>query len=564
EIEGENPFKVNAYRRAAENISNLGRSLRDVWQEGELESIPGIGQALAKKLDELLRTGRLEMYERLQERVPPDLLEVLRVPGIGPRRARQFWQELDITNLQALKEVAEAGRLRRLPGMGVRSEQRILEGIAALERQRSGRIPLGVAHPLALQLLDALREAVPGMARAEVAGSVRRWRETIGDLDLLVAAPETDAPRIMDAFVRLPQVTSVLLTGPTKTSVRLKAGTYELQADLRVLPPARWGTALQYFTGSKAHNIELRERALKMGYSLSEHALAPVEGEPERLFDNEEALYAALGLTWIPPELREAAGEIEAAEAGTLPRLLELADIQGELHAHTTWSDGRLSVAEMADAARSRGYRYFAITEHSQGLGVTGGMNVEQLRAQRGEIEAYNRLTGDAFRLLHGIEVEVRADGTLDYPNDVLAELDVVVAGLHSGLRQDRQKITQRVLTALRNPHVDILAHPSGRLLGEREASQVDMDLVLRTAAETGTILEINAHPARLDLDAPHIRRACELGVKLVVNCDAHSAEELDYLIYGVGTARRGWATPVNVVNTWPLEQLLAYLSERE
>jgi len=549
DILGENRYRVMAYRRAADNIEALGQDITDLWRAGQLREVPGVGEALAKKLDELFRTGRLGYYERLRAQVPSGVVEMLAIPEVGPKTARLLWQEAGLTTIAAVKAAAEAGELRKLPGLGAKSEANILAGIEALAR-RTGRTPLGTAWPLAQELLSGLRTAAPGLVRAAAAGSLRRWRATIGDLDLLAAAE--DGEPVMAAFTALPQVAEVLLSGATKTSVRTHAG---LQVDLRVLPPERWGTGLQYFTGSQAHNIALRELALKRGYSLSEWALKRADGS-ELLCADEEAVYGALGLPWIPPELRENRGEIEAAQEGALPDLVELKDIRGDLHAHSDWSDGAATIEEMAEAARARGYSYLLISDHSQGLGVARGLTPERLQAQREEIERLNGRWTD-FKLLHGVEVEIRSDGCLDLPDEVLAGLDVVIASVHSGLRQDRERMTARVVAAMRNPHVDIIGHPSGRLIGQREESSVDLDEVLRVAAETGTIVEVNAHPSRLDLDDVHIRRAVELGVRLAINSDAHNPNGLDVLVYGVATARRGWATAADVINTRPLRELM-------
>ena len=554
-IQGENYHRIMAYRRAAENIAALGRPLEEVWRAGELETIPGIGKTLAAKIDELMRTGRLQAYEKLKAQVPEGVVAMLQIPDVGPRKAALFWKELGITSIDELEKAAKAGKLRDLPGMGARSEQKVLEGIQALKR-RTGRVPLGIAWELARAMLDALRE-VPGVVRAAPAGSLRRMRETVGDLDLLVAAEDPEP--VMARFRELPQVAEVLLSGPTKTSIRTRDG---FQVDLRVLEPARWGTALQYFTGSKAHNIRLRGLALDRGFSLSEYALKREDGS-EILCATEEEVYAALDLPWIPPELREDRGEIEAALAGRLPDLIELADLQGDLQFHTTWSDGHASLLEMAEAARARGLRYGLVTDHSHGLGVARGVGPEELRRQRAEIEEVNRKLGGTFRVLAGVEVEVRADGSLDLPDEVLAELDLVVAAVHSGLRQGREQVTARAIAAIRNPHVDILAHPTGRLIGRREGADLDMEAVLRAAAETGTAVEINSHPLRLDLNDVHVRRAVELGVTLVINSDAHDPAGFDVLRFGVATARRGWATGADVLNTRSVEEVLAWAKRR-
>jgi DNA polymerase (family 10) len=553
-IQGENPHRVFAYQRAAEAIAQLERDVADVWGEGRLTDIPGVGKTLADKIEELLTTGRLRFYQRLKEKVPDGVVEMLQIPDVGPKTAGRLWRELGITSIQALEEAARAGRVQTLSRMGARTETRILEGIEALRRQ-SGRMPLGVAWGLAQEMLAALRE-VPGVHHAAPAGSLRRMRETVRDLDLLVAAD--DAELVMARFCWLPQVEEVLLSGPTKTAVRTREG---LQVDLRVLPPQRWGTALQYFTGSQAHNIRLRGLARDRGYSLSEYALKHQDGG-ELLCAEENEVYRHLGLPWIPPELREDRGEIEAALQGKLPHLVERADIQGDLQMHSTWSDGRNSIAEMAEAARARGLRYILITDHSAGMGVAGGLKVEELSRQRAEIKAVDARYDD-LSVLTGIEVEVRADGSLDFPDKVLAALDVVVASLHTGLRSGRERTTQRMLAAIRNPHVDIIAHPTGRLIGRREGADLDMEAILRAAAETGTAVEINAYPDRLDLPDIHVRRAVELGVKLAVNSDAHEIDALDLLFFGLATARRGWATPADVINTWHLDKLLAWMNRK-
>jgi len=555
DIQGENPHRIMAYRRAAENIAALSRPLEEIWRAGELDSIPGIGKTLAEKIDELMRTGRLEAYEKLRAQVPDGVVEMLQVPDVGPRKAALFWKELGITSIAELEEAARAGKLRSLPGMGVRSEEKVLAGIEALKR-RSGRIPLGTAWELARALLEPLRE-LPGVVQAAPAGSLRRMRETVGDLDLLVAAEDPEP--VMARFRSLPQVAEVLLSGTTKTSIRTHDG---YQADLRVLPPARWGTALQYFTGSQAHNIRLRGLAQDRGLSLSEYAIKREDGT-EILCATEEEVYAALGLPLIPPELREDRGEIEAALAGRLPDLLELSDLQGDFQFHTTLSDGRASLWEMAQAARAAGLKYAVVSDHSRGLGVAHGAGPEELRRQRAEVEEVNRRMGGTFRVLTGVEVEVRADGSLDLPDEVLAELDIVVAAVHSGLRQPREQFTARAIAALRHPHVDILAHPTGRLLGQREGADVDMEAVLRAAAETGKAVEINAHPWRLDLNDVGIRRAIELGVLLAISSDSHDPEDFGLLHFGVAMARRGWASPAHILNTRSAEEVLAWASGR-
>ncbi len=555
DILGENRYKVLAYRRAAENIRHLPRDLRSYWQAGALQDIPGIGPAIEEKIEELLTTGRLGFYERLQDQVPVGVVSLLQIPDVGPKTAKLLWERLGVQSVAEVEEAARAGRLRTLPGLGSRSEARILAGIQALHR-RSDRIPLGTAWPAATALLDGLRAACSEVVQTAVAGSLRRMRSTIGDIDLLAAslAPAT----VMRAFATLPQVAEVILSGQTKTSVRLHNG---LQADLRVLEPDRWGAALQYFTGSQTHNIHLREMAQKQGLSLSEYGFKREDGSEIRC-PEEAMVYETLGLPWIPPELREDRGEIEAALAGKLPRLVEGSDIQGDLHAHTDWSDGANTLAEMAEAARQRGYRYLVISDHTQGLGIARGLSPERLQAQRVPIDALNAQWDD-FTLLQGCELEIKADGRLDFPDEVLARLDFVVASVHTSLRQDPEQITARILNAIRNPYVDVIGHPSGRILGQREESAADVEAIIQAAAETGTALEINSTPNRLDLDDVHVRRAVELGVKLAINSDAHHTGGLDSLIYGLATARRGWATAADILNTLSLEELRAWRQAR-
>jgi len=554
-IQGESYHRIMAYRRAAENIASLGRPLEEVWRAGKLETIPGVGKTLAAKIDELARTGRIAAHEKLKEQVPAGVVEMLQITDVGPRKAALFWKELGITSIGELETAARAGKLRSLKGMGVRSEEKVLAGIEALKR-RSGRLPLGLAWELALRLLVPLRE-MEGVVQAAPAGSLRRMRETVGDLDLLVAAEEPEP--VMARFRELPPVAEVLLSGPTKTSIRTEEG---VQVDLRVLPPARWGTALQYFTGSQAHNVRLRGLALDRGLSLSEYALRREDGG-ELLCATEEELYTALGLPLIPPELREDRGEIEAALAGSLPHLVELSDLRGDLQLHTVWSDGKRSLLEMAQAAQERGLKYALVTDHSYSLGVAHGLTADDLRRQRAEIEEVNRKMGPAFRLLAGVEVEVRADGSLDLPDKALAELDLVVASVHSGLRQGREQVTARAIAAMRNPHVDILAHPTGRLIGHREGADMDIEAILQTAVESGTAVEVNAHPLRLDLNDAGVRRAVELGVTLAIDSDAHDAAAFDLLRFGVATARRGWAAPADVLNTRSVEEVLAWAGKK-
>jgi DNA polymerase (family 10) len=554
EIQGEVIYKILAYRRAAENIASLSRDINELQREGQLRSIPGVGEAIAEKLDSLLTTGHFDLLDRARAEVPEGVVELLRVQDVGPRKARLFWKELGITSIAELEAAAREGRLRDLSGMGAKSEAKILANIEAFKRRASEtRMPLGVAYPLSRSILEELMQ-VPNVLRAASAGSLRRMRETIGDLDFLIAAD--DPQPVMDRFVALSVVADVIARGPTKSSVRLSNGA---QADLRVLEPARWGTALQYFTGSQAHNVRLREIAQKQGLSLNEYAITREKDGKEILCAEEAQVYQRLGVPFIPPELREDHGEFDRE----IPRLVEQKDLLGDLQMHTTWSDGKASVEDMARKAQSLGYRYILITDHTQSLGVARGLTPARLKQQRQEIDAANaKLKG--IRVLQGAEVEVHADGSLDFADDVLASLDIVLAATHSSLRQERDKVTARLLAAIRNPHVDIISHPSGRLIGERDAADFDWEAVLHAAAETHTILEINAQPWRLDLNDLNARRALELGCKLSLGTDAHDPSGFDVMFYGVAVSRRAWARPEDVVNTWPLERLLRYVERGE
>lgn len=556
-IRGDQIHRILAYRKAAESIETLGRDVNVVFSEGKLTDIPGIGDTLAAKIEEMLTTGRLEFYEKLAKEIPPSLVEMLRVEGIGPKRVKQIHDILKITTIDELAAAAKEGKLRDLPGMGAKSEAKILAGIEALSRHGDDRVPLGVAWPIAQQMLVELSQ-VPGVTQFAVGGSLRRMRDTIGDIDLLVAADSPDP--VMDRFASLDMVEALNARGPSRARVTLLNG---LGVDLRVLPAERWGTLLCYFTGSKDHNVKLRELALKRGLSLNEHAFTPLDGAKEILCTTEEEVYATLGLAYIPPRLREDRGEIEAAAARKLPALVEVGDILTDLHMHTTWSDGTLSVLDMAKAAAARGLRGIVITDHSVSLGITNGLSIERLRQQSAEIKAADEAMGPDFRVLHGTEMEIRADGTLDYPDEVLEELDFVIASLHTALNQTREQVTQRLLNAIHNPHVDMIGHPTGRLFPDRAGADLDMDAVISAAAKTGTILEINANPARLDLRDVHVRMAIDKGVRIAINTDAHRAEEFELLHYGVATAQRGWATAAEVVNTWPIERLLDYIANK-
>ncbi|MHB0922425.1 MAG: DNA polymerase/3'-5' exonuclease PolX [Bellilinea sp.] len=555
EIKGEVIYVVLAYRRAAESLRILGQEA-DVYRTSQpLNTIPGIGKAIAEKIIELLDTGKLGFLEKLEAEVPVSLLEILEVPDVGPKKVALFWKQAGITTLADLEIAAQEHRLRQLPGMGEKSEQRILEGIAAL-RRRSHRMTLGVARPIGLRWVEWL-QAQPCVQQAEFAGSLRRWRSTIGDLDLVAACDDSAA--LMAAFTSHPEVVRVLGQGENKSSIELSNG---LKLQLWTQPPENFGSLLQFVSGSKEHNVRLREFALKQGWSLSERGLTSTDGKLVT-YSEEESLYQALGLPWIAPELREDRGEIQAAQTGDLPALLKIDQLQAELHSHSTWSDGVNTIREMALAARQRGLKMLAITDHSASLGIAGGLKAEDLLRQRAEIDQVQKELGSDFRLLQGTEVEIKADGSLDYPDEVLAQLDIVIASLHVSLRQPRPEVTARLLKVMQNPHVDIIGHLTGRLLPNREGADLDMDSVLKAALENGLALEINANPARLDLDEVYSRRAAEMGIPLSINTDAHSPADLDLVEYGVSVARRAWVEPEAVLNCWSVEKITAWLQSR-
>ncbi len=558
EIKGEVIYVILAYRKAAENLISLGREASEYWKEGKLREIPGVGKAIAEKIDELLRTGKLEFLEKLKEEIPESLAGWLQVPGLGPKKIALIWKTLNITTLSELETAAKNGQLRGLPGMGTKSESAILEGLASLAR-RSGRLPLGRAYLRAQEIIAVLK-GVKGVVAAEPAGSLRRMRSTVGDLDILVAAKDSHAVAVMEAFVNLKGVNRVLGKGETKASIEFTDG---VRAQVWVHPPEKFGTALQYATGSKDHNVALRQIALDKGLSLSEHALTKVSGKGEILCATEEEVYKTLGLPWIAPELRENRGEVQAAKADKLPKLIEVKDIRSNLQTHSTWSDGKLSMLDMARAAARRGIKVIAFTDHSVGLGVANGMKMEDHKKQAAEIKKIQKQLGDEILILHSTEVEIKADGTLDYPDEFLSTLDIVVASLHSSLRQPREKITPRLLKAVGNPHVDIIGHPTGREFPDREGADLDMEAILQAAAVSGVAMEINAHPSRLDLDDMFARHARELGVLLSINTDAHSEGDLDMLHYGVAIARRAWLEPKDVINTWTTKKLLDWLGKR-
>ncbi len=552
EIKGENRFKIIAYRRAAENISSLGKDLTIITEEGTLKDIPGIGKAIGEKIKELIVTGKLEFYEELISEVPESLLVLTEIPELGPRRVRILWEKLGISDLDALEGAARNKNLQTLDGFGPKIESNILSGIQKFRKHPfQGRISLGRAWSTASAIIDKMKDK-SWLVKISPAGSIRRMKDTVGDIDILAASRE--AERVMDLFVGMKEVNEVILRGKTKTSIRTGSG---LQVDLRVIVPESWGTALQYFTGNQEHNVQIRELALDRGYSLSEYCLRSISEDKEIFFENERSLYEFLGLSYIPPELRQGKGEINLARNGELPELIELNDIRGDLQFHTDWSDGKASLEEMTKAAIQRGLEYILVTDHSHGLGITGGVTSDDLVKQGREIDLLNKKYEGKMRVLKGVEVEVKADGSLDLSDQALRSLDLVVAAVHSSLRQERDRITERYIRAIENPYVHILAHPTGRLIGERDGTDADWERIFKAAASTGTLLEINATPQRLDLPDNLVRRARELGCRFVISTDAHIMEHFDFLFFGVGVARRAGLTAADIINTWPWERLV-------
>lgn len=560
-IRGDNFHRTLAYKRGADTIRDLGEQLSEMVAAGEdLTKLPGIGKTLANKINELLETGGLRAFEKVKAEIPLSLLDLTRVEGLGGKRVKLIYDKLAITTLDELIEAAEDGRIAELPKMGAKSAEKIATNARALLEHGDDRTPIGEALPLAQQILAELK-TLDGVEKAEIGGSLRRMKETIGDVDLLLGVKEgTDTAPIMQHFVDLPLVDTIEGQGPTKSSVILWMG---MKVDLRVLPLKYWGTLLQYFSGSKEHNVRLRALATEQGMSLNEYgfsAEAKTPPEQRETCETEEEVYNTLALPYIPPVLREGRGEIEAAQKGKLPKIITIDDIRSDLHMHTTYSDGKLSVLEMAQQAQARGFEYIVITDHSRSLGIANGLSIERLEEQAREVEQANAEMGDDFTILHGTEMEIKADATLDYPDDVLADLDFVIASLHVSLKQPREQIMDRFMVAIDNPHVDMIAHPTGRLLGKREGADVDMSRLIMAASSSKTILEINANPARLDLNDVNAKYAAMMGVKIAINCDAHSAEHFDLLPYGIATAQRAWIKPAQVVNTWSLEKLLAFI----
>jgi len=554
-IKGENPFKIRAYEKIALVLENLPIDIETIYRQGGLNNIPGVGEGIAKKIEEFLTTGKLEYYEKLKETIPSGVIELLDISEVGPKTAKLLYEELGVDNIEKLEKAVRQHRIKDLPGMGEKSEDNILRGIK-LYKRRKERVLLGTALPLAEEIVESLSR-LDETDKIIFAGSLRRKKETIGDIDILVTSRKPE--KIMKTFASLPQVREILAEGPTKSSVITKG---DIHVDVRVVEPISFGAALQYFTGSKAHNIKLRELAVKRGLKINEYGVFDVKTDRRIAGESEQEIYQILDLSFIPPELREDRGEIKAAQENRLPQLIEYSRIRGDLHLHTKWSDGAHTIRQMAEAAKKKGYKYIAITDHSQSLKMTGGLTEERLREQIELIHKINQELKD-FTILSGSEIDIKSDGSLDYPDEILSRLDIVIAAIHSGFKQESKIITNRIVRAMQNKWVNIIAHPTGRLIGYREAYQVDINKIMDVAAETRTILEINAYPERLDLNDVYCRMAKDRGVQLAIETDAHSIDGLEFMNLGVDVARRGWLEEKDIVNTLPLDKLLKRLKRK-
>jgi len=560
ELREANRFRISAYRRAAQNLENYPLDVAEASAAGSLHEIPGIGKDLGAKIEEYLESGEIEYLNELLDETPDVLLDMLRVQGIGPKTALLLYNELDIENLADLKKAALEHRVQGLPKIKAKTEENILKGIEFLERS-AGRIPIGTAFPLAEEIIDSLSK-LPYVDKISAAGSLRRFKETVGDIDILVTSKKP--VDVIRHFTALPAVTRILADGKTKGSVITST---DIQVDLRVVAKEAYGAALNYFTGSKEHNIRLREIAQQKKMKLSEYGLfKKIRGGKERRVagKSEEEVYEKLGLPYIAPELREDAGEIEAARDGSLPSLVTINDIKGDLHFHSDWSDGTASLEEVAEAGRKAGYKYLIISDHTKSLTIANGLSEERLVKQMKEIDRINaRMKG--FKLLKGSEVDILPDGSLDLDKRVLKKLDLIIIAVHSRFKMKKNDMTRRVVKALQHPFPKILAHPTGRLIGAREAYEIDMDAVINAAADSGSAIEINAHPLRLDLDAATARKAAAAHVPISIGTDTHTpATEMKYMLYGIATARRGWLEPKHVINTHSAAKLLSRLSGKK
>jgi DNA polymerase (family 10) len=553
ELKGEVRFKTVAYQRAAELVRAHGEELLEKEDLKELRKYPGVGEGIAKKILEFKNTGSISKLEELKEEIPVELISLLQVPNLGPKRAKLVYDELGVRTIEELQEAAEKNQLAGLYGLGPKAEQNILEGIRHLQ-STSGRLLLSKAHAIQELITGLMLERMPGLV-INPAGSLRRMKETVGDIDILVGS--RDATAVMEAFCGLPVVERVQARGETKSSILTREG---LQVDLRVVKPEEYGAALQYFTGSRPHNIRVREIAKKAGKKINEYGVFTVKNNRRMAGATEEEVYGALGMGCPPPEIRENRGEVEAAMEGSLPALVEHGQMLGDLHVHTEASDGISSLEELREAAEGLGYRFLAITDHARNLRVAGGLEPSALLAQVKKIAKLNSKRDSPVTLLCGSELNIDNKGNLDYDDEILSRLDVVVASVHAGFKQSKKQITERIIAAMHNPHVKIIAHPTGRLIGQRPPYEVDLRAALREAAATGTAMELNAFPDRLDLCDEHLMEARELGVKIAIGTDAHRREHLDFMFYGVATARRGWLGPGDVLNTMQPEELVRWL----
>lgn len=558
EIKEDNIFKIKAYRKAAENIEALGEDVADIRRENRLADIPGIGEALREKIIEYLDTGTMTAYEHLKKEIPEGLLEICEIPSVGPKKTKLFYEQLKIKTVAQLKEAAQKGRLLGLPGIQEKTIENILRGIKII-RAGQERMDLGTAYGMAQNFIEALKK-LPEVKNISVAGSLRRMKETIRDIDILIIS--SNPKKVMDVFVKLPQVKGINAHGETKSSLVTENN---VQVDLRVVEPKSFGAALLYFTGSKNFNVKLRQIAIQKNMKVNEYGVFEVKGSKEKFLggETEEEVFEALDLEYVPPELREDIGEAELfalLDAGQkVPPLVELSDIKGDLQMHSTWSDGKNTIEELARAAEAMGYEYIAVTDHSPRLRIAGGVSAQDLVKKKKEIDNLNGRFKD-FRILYGSEVEIDALGNLDYNDKVLSEFDIVLAAIHSGFEQSARQLTQRLISACKNKHVDIIAHPTGVHIGKREPYAIDLKEVCKAAVDTNTILEINSFPIRLDLNSNNVYFARSQGVKFAVNTDAHALGHLDFIKFGVAIARRGWLEPKHVLNTLPLEKLLKSL----
>jgi len=558
DIQGENPFKIRAYIKASQTIENLTYQLSSLEDKDKIMELPGIGEGIAKKIKELLDTGKLKYYEDLKESEYAPLIELLRIPGMGPKHAKLVHDELGVKSIEELKKAAEAGKLRELPGLGEKVEQNILQGIQQVQKFKE-RYSLAFIYPRAQNIVEELKK-VKEIKQITLGGSLRRMKETIGDVDILVSS---DKPKpVMGAFINLPQTAKVVSKGSTKSSIVTKDG---FQVDIRVVKPESFGAAQHYLTGSKAHNIRIRSLGVDKGLKINEYGV--FKGKKSIAGRTEEEIFKSVGLPYIPPELREDQGEIEAAQNNQFPHLIELKDLKGDLHVHSDWTDGNNSIEEMAKAAQKRGYQYIAVCDHSPTIGITNGLTPQRLKKHNEEIDKLNERMaqtqgGKNFRILKGIEVDIRSNGQLDFEDEILKGLDIVVGAVHTKFTQNKEEMTKRIIKAIENPYVDIIAHPTGRLIGKREPYQVNMDKIMDACKANGKVLELNAYPERLDLSDFNCRKAKEKGVKIAISTDAHADAHLEWIKFGVATARRGWIEPEDVINTLPLTRLLRLLSK--